>query len=641
MLRRLLTTAILALSLSLSLSFAQTPSYVTILHLNDTHANLAPGAPRDMDGNATVGGIARAATVIATEKMADPNALVLHAGDAFIGDPSYNFTVSTLTIPELQLLLQLGVDAMTVGNHEFDLGDQALLGCLATTFATTGFPLLSANLDYSAEPTHPLQGFISPYIVKTAGDLTIGIFGMTTPEVEQTGTAAPIVVSDDIFTIAAAQVAELQTAGCDVIIFLSHLGYMYDYAIAESVPGIHLIVGGHDHFAFTDATEVNNPAGGTTWIVQAGAFYRTMGKTRLKVDQGMVSLEDYSLIALDETVDELEPIKTAVDDIYAQLDLASGGLLTTTVGVATGELSEWIPDCTSEGNLDTHVGNLCADAFAAATMADIAIQPGGSTAQPIYPGPIQALDLFRTIGYGMNEENGIGFGVITVDMTGLSLYAAIEGTLSFIELYDEMLLHPSAALTYSFNPEAPAGSRVHTLNYNGAPIDFEATYTVAMNELLLAYTDFFTSLDPRISYTNLQTFQSSIVPGPMTELEALMGYVAAVQTLSPDPLPGRVTSLVTPVEPTASLPNVPVLEGNFPNPFGAMTALRFTLPARMHAAVTVYDVVGREIAVLADREFSAGTHNVLFRPDALPSGLYFCRLLAGGTQQTVRMLHTR
>ena len=633
--------AAIALGFLLSASPTLAQSYLTILHLNDTHSNLAPGAPRDVDGNALAGGIARAASVIAAERTPDPNTLLLHAGDSFIGDPAYNFSMATLEQPELMLLQQLGLDAMAVGNHEFDLGAEALLGCLATSFASGGFPLLSANLDYSADPQHALQGFVLPNIIKTVGDVTVGIFGMTTPEVEQLGTAVPIAVSDDLLNIAVAQVAQLQAAGCQVIIMLSHLGYFDDFRVGTNVAGINLIVGGHDHYVLNEAAEISNTSGGKAWIVQAGAFYRAMGKTRLKVDQGAVTLDGYTLITLDQGVVELEPVKTAVTDMYALLDAEVGGLLHSTVGVATNELSEWIPDCTVDGILDTHVGNICADAYASATGADFAIQPGGSTAQPIYPGPIKALDLFRTIGYGINAENGIGFSVVTVDMTGVAVKAAVEATLMFIEANDELLLHPSDGVTITFNPAAMAGKRLISLEVNAAPIDDAATYTVALNELLVMYLDVLSGFDPTIAYTNLQTFNSSMGAGPLTELEALVGYTTAVQTLSADPLPGRVVSEVTPVDPVAGVSESPILENNYPNPFGEMTAVRFTLPTQMHTRVAVYDVIGREVAVLAEREFTPGTHSLLFHADGLPAGLYFCRLLAGGTQHTIRLLHAR
>jgi 2',3'-cyclic-nucleotide 2'-phosphodiesterase (5'-nucleotidase family) len=381
--------------------------------------------------------------------------------------------------------------------------------------------------------------------------------------------------------------------------------------------------------------------GGITWVVQAGAFYRSMGKTRLKVDNGAVTLEEYSLISLDESVPEYEEMKLVCDGIYAQLDAATSGLLMTTVGVATGLLTEEIKDCMTEGNLDTHVGNLCADAYAAATGADFAFQPGGSTAQPMYPGPIKVLDLFRTIGYGMNEENGMGFGLVTVDMTGEAILAGLEVTLMFAEANDEMLIHPSAVLQYSFNPQATALSKIHTIEVDGAIIDLDATYKVAINELLLMYFDYLGSMDPRVTYSNLQAIPSQLGDGPMTEVEALAGYVGALQTLAPDPLPGRVTSMITDAENPPSLPMSPELMQNYPNPFTGATHIAFTLPSAMYSTVAVYDVIGQKVDVLANRMFDAGTHHLAFQANDLPPGIYFCRLLAGKTQRTVRLLHTR
>ncbi|MBN1447371.1 MAG: 5'-nucleotidase C-terminal domain-containing protein [Bacteroidetes bacterium] len=632
---------VLLLGFCLGTTYAQTPEYLTILHLNDTHSNLAPGAPRDTEGNATVGGIARAGTIIMTEKLADPNAIVLHAGDAFIGDPVYNLSMATMLQPELQMLYTLGVDAMAVGNHEFDLGPDALLGCLATTFDEGGFPLLSANLDYSQDPEHGLQAFVLENTIIERGNLKIGIFGLTTPSVQRDGTAAPIIVSKQTETIAAQQVASLKAQGCDVIILLSHLGSYEDQLVAGNAPGINLIVGGHDHFRFEQPLEIN-AGSGPTYIVQCGAFYRSMGKTVLKIENGAVSLEDYTLIELDETVEELPSLKSTCADIYEQLDLATGGLLLQTIAVATGDMSEEIPDCSVAGYQDTHVGNLCADAYKWITQADVAFQPGGSTAQPIYGGPVLVLDLFRTIGYGFNVDNGLGFGLVTVDMTGEAIWAGLEATLMFIDENDEMLIHPSDGFQYSYNPLAMEGSRLKGVAINGAPIDPQETYTVAFNQLLLAYIDYLGQVFPEIAFTNLQEVESQMGEGPLTELEALVAYITNTsKPLGPDELPGRVTSIPVSVHPQGSLPSSPMLQQNYPNPFTSGTSIRVTLPSIMHATITVHDAMGREVAVLADRNFEAGTHSLLFHADGLPSGLYFCRLLADGRQSTIRLLHAR
>ncbi len=100
---------------------------VTILHLNDTHSTLAPLGPRDAFLNGNTGGIARATSIIGLERVADPNLLLLHAGDISIGDLFFNYGFQ---VPELTWMSTMGFDAMTLGNHEFDLTPAVLLGSL-------------------------------------------------------------------------------------------------------------------------------------------------------------------------------------------------------------------------------------------------------------------------------------------------------------------------------------------------------------------------------------------------------------------------------------------------------------------------------------------------------------------------------
>jgi 5'-nucleotidase len=68
---------------------AQTDT-ITILHVNDTHSTLSAIGPRDQNLNGTIGGIARAASVIGYERTIDPELLLLHAGDISIGDLFFN-----------------------------------------------------------------------------------------------------------------------------------------------------------------------------------------------------------------------------------------------------------------------------------------------------------------------------------------------------------------------------------------------------------------------------------------------------------------------------------------------------------------------------------------------------------------------
>jgi minor extracellular serine protease Vpr len=90
-----------------------------------------------------------------------------------------------------------------------------------------------------------------------------------------------------------------------------------------------------------------------------------------------------------------------------------------------------------------------------------------------------------------------------------------------------------------------------------------------------------------------------------------------------------------------SIPTTLSLEQNYPNPFNPMTLIRFSLPEQEHVSLIVYDVLGREIEQLIDREIEAGTHTIEFNGNGLSSGLYFYRLNTGNTSIVKRMMLVR
>jgi hypothetical protein len=101
--------------------------------------------------------------------------------------------------------------------------------------------------------------------------------------------------------------------------------------------------------------------------------------------------------------------------------------------------------------------------------------------------------------------------------------------------------------------------------------------------------------------------------------------------------------------PSASVPDEFMLEQNFPNPFNPSTSIRFHIPGARTAdgavsvAVTlvVYDMLGREVAVLIDERLAPGMHSADFDASRLASGVYLYRLTAGGSVATRKMVLTR
>lgn len=79
------------------------------------------------------------------------------------------------------------------------------------------------------------------------------------------------------------------------------------------------------------------------------------------------------------------------------------------------------------------------------------------------------------------------------------------------------------------------------------------------------------------------------------------------------------------------------LAQNIPNPFNPRTSVAFSLPVESRVTLTVYMVTGTKAATLVDSVLPAGTHEAVWDASDFPSGVYLCRLVAGGRSKTVKM----
>lgn len=493
---------------------------ITILHMNDSHSTLAPIGPRDQDLNGTLGGIARAATVIGAERAADPNLLLLHAGDISIGDLFFN---AYFQVPELTWMGMIGFDAMTVGNHEFDLTPAALLGSLQNVFPdpSNAFPLLGANIDASAIPE--LDNYIYDYTTKQIGSVKVGIFGLLTPAVNILSQPLPVIIEDDveaIMNIAGNEAYILRNVeNCDVVILLSHLGVQFDMGVAANVPGIDIIVGGHDHYKYAAPLAIPNPAGGTTWIAQAGSNNLYVGKMKISVDgDDNVSLVNYSLIPLDENVPEDPSVKAMVDGMIADIETVYGTpFFTVPFGYADSFLEEEPANLFSLGAHDTPIGNLVTDAFRSYTGTDISMQACGSTSLPLWEGTFTLGDVFRVNGYGFNTENSLGYQLATFNMTGEALWMGLEFGLSELEMGSDYFIQVSG-IEYKYDAEKPVGERVVSVSVNGQSLNPASIYSVTASEFVLAILD----------YTQIPYTDPEILTG-VTEFAVTAGYITSLE----------------------------------------------------------------------------------------------------------------
>jgi len=625
---------ILSFLFTVNTVFAQTDT-LTILHVNDTHSNLAPLGPRDTNLEGTQGGIARAASVIGMSQMTDPNVLTLHGGDAFIGDLFFNVFFG---VAELQLMNAMGFDAMAVGNHEFDLTPYALLQALDTAFVAGGFPLLSANASLANDSIAGLRNYIFPYTTKQLGNLKVGIFGMTTPETMLLSNPKPVIIDTSEYNtmlIAASMVDTLAALNCDVIICLSHMGFYADQAIASNVPGINVIVGGHDHYLLDTPVEVTNPMGNPTWIVQTDAFYKYVGKLQLTVNNGVVTLLNYNAIHLDQSIPEEPSIKSVVDGLLAEIEAIYGPVYSQQVTYCGETFEEVAHSLTEPGWKDTPIGNLVTDAYRLTFGTDIALQAGGSTAQPLYEGPLVGADFFRCVGYGFNTDNGLGYRMATFNMMGYAIRAGLEFGLSGIETADEFFIQVSG-MKYVYDSDSLKIVLDSTF-VNNSQLNLTNSYSLATNEFVPMFLDVL-----GIPYSNLHIYSDT------TEFEVLVGYASQFDTLYPI-VEGRIRNIpgiLAGINFNNTVPQNFALNQNFPNPFNPETKIAFILTKRSKVSLEIFDILGRKVKTLFSGYAPAGEHKFLWNgyDDAgyqVSSGTYIYRLKAGDNYKTRKMILMR
>ena len=599
---------------------------ITLLHVNDTHSHLDAVGPKDVHLEGTLGGIAKAATVLSTLRASEPNVLLLHAGDVFQGDPMFN---TYYGVPEFQLMAQLGFDAMAVGNHEFDFGPGVLNDVLTVAFQGGSFPLVSANLDMTAFPQ--LQSWIQPSIIKTIAGVKIGIFGMTVPN-NPTNMPAPVIVRDDIVPVAQEAVNALRQQGVNVVICLSHLGVFYDKIVAANVTGIDFIVGGHDHYLFNQPLVVNNPNGAPVRIFQAGEHYKYIGKFHFTVNNGAVTFDDYTIVNVDASVQQEPTVQAVVEQLKEGVSQRFGDLYHTILGTTTHELTKRYDERTPRR--DTPIGNLVTDAFREKTGTDIAITALGLISEKIYEGTIVGADVFRSMSYGFDEATGLGFQLATFDINGAELVKGLEVGLSQLEVGDDFFLQVSG-MRFKYDAAQPVGQRVilKSIQLKGKQFSPAEKYSVTVNTGIVALLGLV-----GVNVENLQIL-------PDFEFTIVSNYIAKQDTVNYHSQ-GRILDMTRNTTskngqgPGTAVHMAQITDRSscYPNPFNPATTIRYELPVASKVVVKVYNLVGQEVRTLVDQEQSAGVKSVVFDAGELPSGVYMYRIVTNTFTETQRLL---
>ena len=233
------------LILSFFLSCAPTPPATTtllVLHTSDTHSCIEPDAKTN-----TGGYVRRAAIVDSLRTHVDPDLLLFDCGDYTQGSLYYNlFRGET----EVRLMNAMHYDAATIGNHEFDFGEENMLHL----FQLATFPTVCCNYDVS---TSILKDAVRPYTVIERKGVRVGVFGVSPP---MEGLVADKNCEGILYLDPIAEANRIVSVlrgreRCDAVICLSHLGWQIEGLIDDvefiaGTRGIDLVLGGHTHSYF-------------------------------------------------------------------------------------------------------------------------------------------------------------------------------------------------------------------------------------------------------------------------------------------------------------------------------------------------------------------------------------------------------
>ena len=249
---------------------------LVILHTNDTHSAILPINEQLPDTmKAGRGGFLRRLVMLNEERAKHPDLLYFDSGDFFQG--SAYFTMFRGEV-EIGLMNQMGIEASTIGNHEFDFG----LDNMAEMFKKATFPILCANYDFTGTV---MEGVTKPWIIIKRNGVKIGVFAVC-PKMKGlvSDKNCPGVKYLDPAKVALETATMLkQEKKCDMVICISHLGWGSNrgeddqYMISGS-RNIDLVLGGHTHTYMQQLEYWNNLDGKPVPVDQNGKSGCFVGK---------------------------------------------------------------------------------------------------------------------------------------------------------------------------------------------------------------------------------------------------------------------------------------------------------------------------------------------------------------------------
>jgi 5'-nucleotidase len=471
--------ALLSAGLGLMASAALADYQLTILHTNDFHARFEPISKYDSGCSAEdntegkcFGGSARLMTAITEARSRAANSLLVDGGDQFQGTLFYTYYKGKLAA---EMMNNMGYEAMTVGNHEFDDGPEVLRGFMDAL----NFPILMSNADVSGEKL--LDGVLKKStVIEKAGE-KIGLIGLTPQDTDELSSPGNTITFTDPVPAVQAEVDALAAMGVNKIIVLSHSGYEVDKRIAAETTGIDVIVGGHSNTYLSNASDrALGPYPtmvGATAIVQAYAYGKFLGELNVTFDdEGQVIAAVGEPLSMDAAIAEDEATKARITEAAAPLETIRQKVVAQSNASIEGDRAVCrVQEC--------EMGNLVADAMLARVKAQgisIAITNSGGLRASIDAGDVTMGEVLTVLPF----QNTLS----TFQITGATLLVALENGVSQVEEIQGRFPQV-AGLKFTWDPSvAPNDGRISDVMVMQSDawvaLDPAATYGVVSNNFV-------------------------------------------------------------------------------------------------------------------------------------------------------------
>jgi 5'-nucleotidase len=540
---RLLPLLLLGGLLACSAATAAERSF-TLLHTNDWQSRLLGFGPNNeytpatTGDDDTVGGVARLATLLAQRRAAAGNEplLLLDAGDFTMGTLFH--TLARETGSELQLLSELGYDAVTLGNHEFDFRPAGLAAMISAAHQAKGdalVPLLASNMRFSAEDSgddslqaHAEAGRILPYRLIERGGIRFGVFGLLGNDaVAVSPMMAPLTFADPLET-ARATVTKLREEGAEVVILLSHMGISQqddnswrgeDVELLEQVPGIDVVIGGHSHTALPQPILVD----GTRPVVQAGSEIQYLGELRMSIgEDGKVRMRDYRLLPVDDRTPGAPDITAQVEGFKAQVEAR----MLAPRGYRFDQPLAKVDQRLGRDFSEQALANLVTDALRSSVGADLAFTGNGTLRDDLIKGRhgVQSVsDLFRIAPLGIGQfDDEPGYPMIKAYLSAREIKSLLEVLLLAYHLRSDSYYPRVSGLRFSYNPWRVPFDRVSRIEigdaergYRELALDDPRLYSIAAT----SYVGSFTWLVPELTKGLLDLVPKDAEGRPLARIE--------------------------------------------------------------------------------------------------------------------------